>query len=319
MASLPKGDVQVATFANKYDSGLGLLLDSARRNAIHVNILGFGDPRLDNEMHTFAEKGGWRMRLHAYKEFAETRPDPKTIVVFVDAYDVVFSGGPSDIEAGFRKALALHPEARVVFSGEKACAATNCHPKKGVVVGPSGSPLKNLCAGVIVATAGGFLSAIENNPPPETGAFDDQAHWGKAWARDPSIVVDGGAFISTNPSARTDVLRFHRNGAIVEDSDLPGSKPAIVHFSSVDGKMQLERRYTDMYPNKSTVLDREGEKFAIIAGVSAAALALLVALVIVSVLFGLYREGKVKLPPVPGAKTTTPTTQIAHSVSNAHA
>ena len=108
------GKFLVITVATQETSGFKRFQRSTKINNIPVKVLGMGDEWKGGDM----ENGvGGGQKVHLLKEELEKHKDDKDkIIMFTDAYDVLFNAGPEMILEKF-KAF----DARVLFSAEGFC------------------------------------------------------------------------------------------------------------------------------------------------------------------------------------------------------
>ena len=85
--------VTVATHPERYFNSL---LDSAKKNNIEITVLGMGQ-----------KWQGFKWRLTLMKEFLKNN-NPYEIIVFIDAYDVIFLQDLNKLKEEFIKAKNLH-------------------------------------------------------------------------------------------------------------------------------------------------------------------------------------------------------------------
>jgi len=102
--------VRIVSFANKNSAGLINFVDSVSVfRGWELDVIGRG-----------AEWQGWHTRMKSYKDYAATS-DPDTILVFLDAFDVLClrdSDGFVD--------LFLQKDKKYIIGYEKVCAPTTC-------------------------------------------------------------------------------------------------------------------------------------------------------------------------------------------------
>ncbi|VDP16036.1 unnamed protein product [Heligmosomoides polygyrus] len=111
-----KQKLLVFTVATENTDGLRRLLKSADTYDIKIQVLGMGDDWNGGDTRT-SPGGGQKIRLlrEALKPYQK---ETDTLILFVDAYDVVFTAGIDTII----DRLAYHFEGkRVVFSAEPYC------------------------------------------------------------------------------------------------------------------------------------------------------------------------------------------------------
>jgi tetratricopeptide (TPR) repeat protein len=101
--------IEFVTFASDPSKcELSRLLDSGRRFGVSFNVLGQGYP-------TAQWKNG--LKLELLLEFLEGLPEDKLVVV-VDGYDVVLSGGREDFIDRYNTILTLNPSKRAVINAD---------------------------------------------------------------------------------------------------------------------------------------------------------------------------------------------------------
>ena len=241
---MDKPQLFVATFASNLEPTLSVLLGSANKNDVPVSVLGMGC--LPSHRLSFGDQGGWKKRLDAYRRFASgVRPDD--VVAFVDAYDVIVTSNTESILDAFQRIIDRAAGARVVVSAEEPCDPKCCDSKRlGRIVGPEDTPFRYLCAGVVVGFASDLVELFDMFPT--TAVFDDQFEWGKIWASDPRVVLDGGSLLCLNYSGdnvtRVDGGRLVLPEAIGGDSAM---LPPFLHFSSFKAKFLMVRVFSNLF------------------------------------------------------------------------
>uniref|UniRef100_A0A0N4Z9N2 procollagen-lysine 5-dioxygenase n=1 Tax=Parastrongyloides trichosuri TaxID=131310 RepID=A0A0N4Z9N2_PARTI len=96
--------------------GLMRLVDSAKKFNINLNIIGLGEKWEGGNMEN-GEGGGHKIHL-LRKELEKYKEEKDLVVVFMDAYDVLFTASPNKILEHF---LYEYKDNRVVFSAEGFC------------------------------------------------------------------------------------------------------------------------------------------------------------------------------------------------------
>ena len=104
----------MVTVATESTSGFLRYMRSAKKNQLSVKVLGMGEEWKGGDM-TNSVGGGqkvlmMRQALESYKD------DPEMMILFTDAYDVLFNANRQQIVEQFNKF-----DARVVFSAEGFC------------------------------------------------------------------------------------------------------------------------------------------------------------------------------------------------------
>ena len=106
-ASAAAPSLRVLTYATKATPMLCDCLLIALQNKIPLTLIGFGE-----------EYKGNFQKLTGARDVVATLP-PNTLVLFADAYDVLYSGGSETLLSGYRK-LSV-PPSKVLFMGERGC------------------------------------------------------------------------------------------------------------------------------------------------------------------------------------------------------
>ncbi|CAG9863076.1 unnamed protein product [Phyllotreta striolata] len=114
VTSKETGDILVYTVATEETNGFDRYLDSASEFNIQPKILGFGHEWRGGEVKTHPG-GGWKLKLlkTALEPF---EGDDNKLVLFTDAYDVIFLGKLDEIVRRFHKTGA-----RILFGAEPYC------------------------------------------------------------------------------------------------------------------------------------------------------------------------------------------------------
>ena len=231
--------------------------DSARKNKVHVEVLGEGDTLMYEIPLTAAEKKDPKNRrafhhrvnfgrklLHLHKA-CEDLPNKETIVILVDSYDSLFSG--ADLLAGYDKAKEfassliakgeLPPE--IITGGE-----INCWPDKNMTALYPKYSLKQkmrfVNSGVVAGPASAFLKLFKNFP--YTGQENsDQRYWASAFIQSqsddalPVIDVDyQGNLVATISKTSWPLLSFTRGKPKVQGIN---GKPQILHLPNNKDKV----------------------------------------------------------------------------------
>jgi len=97
-------------FATKMNAGGYNMIQTLRLHNWNYQIIGMGQ-----------KWAGWTTRMQAYIDFARQQEDPRTIIIFVDCYDVLTLRGP----AGFIEDF-LSFDADIVISASEMCSPWNC-------------------------------------------------------------------------------------------------------------------------------------------------------------------------------------------------
>ncbi|CAH1960621.1 unnamed protein product [Acanthoscelides obtectus] len=112
---LTKDDVLVYTVATEETDGYLRYMDSAKEFGIKPNILGFGQEWKGGKEIRTKPGGGWKINL--LKEALQKHKDESDkVVLFTDAYDVIFSNNLDEILKNFKATGA-----KVLFGAEPFC------------------------------------------------------------------------------------------------------------------------------------------------------------------------------------------------------
>ena len=156
--------IKALTVATEKTDGLTRLMDSAKRNGIDLSVIGLdghwtgGDvPRLENP--------GGGQKINFVKKYIQDLDDA-CIVVIVDGYDVVFTGGLDQIIERFRK-----HNCKALFAAERTCWPD---PNLADKYPETFSPYKFLNSGTFVAEVA-ELKKIISEPIQDTD--DDQLYY----------------------------------------------------------------------------------------------------------------------------------------------
>ncbi|CAJ0581474.1 unnamed protein product, partial [Mesorhabditis spiculigera] len=109
-------EVLVVTVATEETDGLKRLLRSAYHYDIQIQVYGLGETW--NGGDTRVEQGGGQKINILKKELEKFKEDKNLLILFVDAYDVVFS---NPIETILRRFLTKFQDARILFGAEPYC------------------------------------------------------------------------------------------------------------------------------------------------------------------------------------------------------
>lgn len=161
--------MEFVTVANYFHLNLKRLKEQYSSAGIELNILGLDDDIVlgwDHQGNNF----GFKMKmLHDFlREKAKSNPD--TILVFTDAFDVLFYGSQKEILAKWE---TFHCEA--LFSSEFFC-----HPDQGLASAyprscTSFNRQRYLCSGAFIGRVGYLYSMMEKYTYQITD--DDQEYW----------------------------------------------------------------------------------------------------------------------------------------------
>lgn len=171
---------------------------------------------VDNDIIITPWQGFFTKVDEAYKYCKNTDAD---WILFVDAHDVVFTGGLDKI----KNKLSLFPDCDGVFSSEKACwpdaSLSNQYPE-------CSSQWKYLNSGTYLLKPKKLIEAVDSNPP--SIGIDDQFYWSKHFLNGTiNIVLDTNCEIFQT-LAHDDGSSF---GIIDGEftNKIIGSTPIIVH------------------------------------------------------------------------------------------
>jgi hypothetical protein len=162
------------TVSNKPHPGLELYKESARQCGIDPIILGMGDNRsLGHEMG-----GYFGVKLEYVSEYLKTLDNKDELILFTDAWDVVFVDGPQLIE---RKARLLleKSKALAIFAAEKYESPKSGYPYT-TLQNKYTRTFPYLNSGVYVGTANNLLYLLKrfNTWPKEQQLItDDQEYF----------------------------------------------------------------------------------------------------------------------------------------------
>lgn len=250
-AAIKKRPLRVFTVATNISHTLFTqFYDSARRNKVHVEVLGEGDtlmyeiplsaqekrdPKNKKAFHARANFG--RKLLHLHKA-CEDLPNKDTLVVLVDSYDSLFVG--ADLVAAYERAREmavslvakgeLPPE--IITGGELNCwpdkNMTGLYPKYSL-----GQKMRYVNSGVVAGPASAFLKLFRNFLYTGTES-SDQRYWASAFIQSqlddalPVIDIDyQGHLVATISKSSWPLLSFKRGKPNVQG--IVG-KPQILHL-----------------------------------------------------------------------------------------
>lgn len=224
--------------------------DSARKQRVHVEVLGEGDtlmyeiplsaeekknPKNKKAFHARANFG--RKLLHLHKA-CEDLPNKDTLVVLVDSYDSLFVG--ADLVSGYERAREmavslvakgeLPPE--IITGGELNCwpdkNMTSLYPKYSIK-----QKMRYVNSGVVAGPASAFLRLFKNFLYTGTES-SDQRYWASAFIQSqlddalPVIDVDyQGHLVATISKSSWPLLSFIRGKPKIQGIE---GKPQILHL-----------------------------------------------------------------------------------------
>jgi hypothetical protein len=199
----------VCTVATRQNKGLDQLLESCKRHAISIDVLGFG-----KKFRGFSEK------LLLMQDYLKTLPDDD-IVLFVDAYDVLFLADQKTILDTF---LKMHKP--FVISGDKGCFPFR---ELGDQFPESPTSFRYLNAGGYIGYVGHIRKLIHDLAPFQA-EDDDQGLMLKHFLKHPEAYsIDHACklFLTTATLTEKDILIDKKHGSVtcVETH----TKPCIVH------------------------------------------------------------------------------------------
>lgn len=249
--SIKKRPLRVFTVATNVSHTLFTqFYDSARKQKVHVEVLGEGDtlmyeiplspeekkdPKNKKAFHARANFG--RKLLHLHKA-CEDLPNKDTLVVLVDSYDSLFVG--ADLVAGYERAREmavslvakgeLPPE--IITGGELNCwpdkNMTSLYPKYSLK-----QKMRYVNSGVVAGPASAFLRLFKNFLYTGTES-SDQRYWASAFIQSqlddalPVIDVDyQGHLVATISKASWPLLSFSRGKPKIQGMV---GKPQILHL-----------------------------------------------------------------------------------------
>ncbi|VDM54380.1 unnamed protein product [Angiostrongylus costaricensis] len=116
ISSSEKQEVMVVTVATEDTDGLRRLHKSAEKFDINIHVLGMGEDW--NGGDTRIERGGGQ-KIRILREWLkQQKPDDDVLILFIDAYDVVFTAGLSTILGRFHDHFG---DKRILFGAEPYC------------------------------------------------------------------------------------------------------------------------------------------------------------------------------------------------------
>jgi len=217
------GKFLVITVATQETSGFKRFQRSTKLNNIPVKVLGMGHEWRGGDM----ENGiGGGQKVHLLKEELEKHKDDKDkIIMFTDAYDVLFNAGPELILEKF-KAF----DARVLFSAEGFCWPDKQLASK---YPPVERGKKFLNSGMFMGYAPELYRIV--NSSPIGVADDDQLFYTKIYLNDAmrkelSFKLDHRAEIFQNLNgAQSDIeLRFKGKESYIQNT-VYSTVPLVIH------------------------------------------------------------------------------------------
>jgi hypothetical protein len=226
---------------------------------------------------------GFKNKLQVEEETARlVKPD--TMLVFVDAYDVLVNGTLEQLKQKYK---SLAPDGQIVIQHDM-----NCHPDKSLAPAMrqrmqdvlKGEPRPFCNAGVIIGPAKSFVAIFDKFPI--AGYEDDQQYWCKAIIDMPPsnpIIIDTGKSLSL-------MWRFSPNYSwrALDDGTRVvqlegGGEPTFVHCPGID-KTQFPRLLRQTR-RKGVPGAYRYPVFEIFVLVCVVAFAVLVAMIVLAVLY----------------------------------
>ncbi|OQV13853.1 Procollagen-lysine,2-oxoglutarate 5-dioxygenase 3 [Hypsibius exemplaris] len=174
-----KNKLVVVTVASNATDGYLRFLRSANLYGYSVEVLGMGQPWLGGDVKRYAG-GGYKINL--LKKYMENhKDDSKTIYLFTDSYDVIFTASAKTLVKKY-----LEMKARVVFTAERFCwpdsSLSNSYPP---VMGSS----KYLNSGGFIGTGQSIYEMLTVRDIADTD--DDQLYYTQLYL-DPDMRNDLG-------------------------------------------------------------------------------------------------------------------------------
>lgn len=212
---------------------LGFMLASARQQGIDVMTLAMGDPRLKMQYPRQYAVKIWELRDWLKRALQRKLLKRDDMVVFTDAYDVLYKGDTNDIMNRWREAGA--PD--LLFSAERYCWPDK--DKAGVFddMFPT-HEYKYLNSGTFMGTAGAMVDAL--NDSLFDANDDDQRLWTQYFLKhknDPKRIamdVDRRVF-----------------ACMAGDKCLPLPDAPILHYNG-SAKQCLNAGFDKLYPGLQT-------------------------------------------------------------------
>lgn len=190
-------------------------------------------------------QGGFGIKLQILEDVLDRAASNNTLVLMVDAYDVLFSPAATVKDVRKRFESIGWP---VVIAAESYCVSETCAGAGGKTNGQTEPPQPYLNSGIILGRAGALRQILARHTWQDP--LDDQSWWGHVWHAEQSIVlVDSARRIFACPSHAVQVgrtthaiangasaeLRLRRGGP-VQVLHLDGtiaSEPMLLHFPGV--------------------------------------------------------------------------------------
>jgi hypothetical protein len=218
--------MKVFTYANKQHAGLDLLLTSANLHGIQIEVLGS-----KNDVSVGHESGVFGNKLLHMKRALESivKTTPEELVMFVDAFDVVFYENEDMIVRCISVLLtAAGPSCKAIFASERHESPIENLPWETDRV------MKFLNSGCYVGRAEKLLtlfSPLEKYSEPAVLHFDDQLYFYARKFEDPSsIYIDHGCLLFGCMN-KANAIALPGGGALMLHSNV---KPCILHFQGFE-------------------------------------------------------------------------------------
>ena len=243
------GELRVLTYATKATPMLCDCLLVAMRAKVPLTLLGFGE-----DYH------GNFQKLRGAREYVADLP-PHDLVLFADAYDVLYVAGASELRAGFE---SLHvPPSKVLFMGERGCwpdwdmggvgrrFCMHTYPR-------SPTPYRYVNSGVWMgraAAAHRLLTVLASYTP----GLDDQHVTGHLFVdRNDWFELDRHARLFQSMHGNAADVRMERaGGAPSLHNAMTNSTPRVLHFNG--GAKDQFARWRDHLLSGANCLSVDGE------------------------------------------------------------
>ncbi|CAE8610893.1 unnamed protein product, partial [Polarella glacialis] len=245
-----------------------------------------GEPGLEMLLHSAeARRIGWAqlmtlrrwgddfsIKLEVLADMARRAHSKDSLLLMVDAYDVVFS--PTFSLAQLRKEFEALGSP-IVLAAEALCEADTCAVAGGKTnsdpkdIGDFQDELRFLNSGLLLGRAGALLKVLERNPWQSQIPLDDQTWWGQVWQKETDlVVVDSARRLFSCPTRAVlagdglQILGHHsgelpsaelrlRAGQAVQAlgrDGLPRSEPLLLHFPGRSRPL-LRPAYATLFPD----------------------------------------------------------------------
>jgi hypothetical protein len=228
--------LHVLTYASKSVAPLCRFLRSALHNDVSPTVLGLGSGN---------HKLGFK--ISSVLEYVQNEADSNDIILFTDAYDVLFVGGEKEILKRFEE---LEQDDFVVFTGEKGCwpyldGRPNGRHICNNVYPPATTPYRYLNSGAYIGRAHAVLRVLSDSlkysPSTKIEDLNDQGSISDIYVyhnEEAKILLDTECKLFQSLHLSFDDLQVDHEGKFF--NVLTNMHPIILHFNGGSKKLFAE-------------------------------------------------------------------------------